>query len=106
MNNKFKKGLLLGGLLAAAAVLGFSMTKKGQQLSAELEDALKELTLDVKNRLAELEDVTKEKFDELVATVAAEYAEKKALAVDAKDALVAALQEKWTEMEDAYLNHK
>lgn len=106
MENKFKKGLILGGLLGAAALVGLSMTKKGQQLGEDLQDALKDLTKEVKKRLSDLEDVTKEKFDELVVIIADEYAEKKKMAVDAKNSLIEALQDKWAEMEDAYKNSK
>ena len=53
-----------------------------------------------------MEDVTKEKFDEAVVSVVEKYAEKKKMAFDAKDALVTALQAKWSEMEEEYLTEK
>ncbi len=30
MENKFKKGIILGGILAAGAVIGLAFTKEGQ----------------------------------------------------------------------------
>lgn len=104
MENKFKKGLLLGGLLAAGALVGLSMTQKGQELTEELKAELKILTKKLKKRLADLEDISKEKYNELVTTVVQEYAEKKTLAKDAEKKIMTALQKKWDEMEEAYRN--
>ena len=106
MENKFRKGLILGGLLAAAAAVGFVMSEKGQELSEELQKDLKTLAKQLKRKLHQLEDVTKENFDELVSTVVEEYAEKKELAGDAKKALTTSLQSKWHEMEEEYLVEK
>jgi len=102
MENKLRKGLILGGLLAVGAAVGFAMSEKGQELSEELQKDLKILAKQLKRKLHQLEDVTKEKFDELVDTVVAEYTEKKELASDAKKALTAVLQSKWPEMEEEY----
>lgn len=102
MENKFRKGLILGGLLAVAAAVGFAMSEKGQELSEDLQKDLKTLAKQLKRKLHQLEDVTKENFDELVGTVVEEYAEKKELASDAKKALTTALQSKWHEMEEEY----
>jgi len=102
MENKLRKGLILGGLLAVGAAVGFAMSEKGQELSEELQKDLKTLAKQLKRKLHQLEDVTKEKFDELVDTVVAEYTEKKELASDAKKALTAVLQSKWPEMEEEY----
>ncbi|HCW32727.1 MAG: hypothetical protein UT36_C0009G0029 [Candidatus Peregrinibacteria bacterium GW2011_GWF2_39_17] len=106
MENKFKKGLILGGLLTAAAVLGFAMSHEGQELTEELQKDLKNLAKQLKKSLHKLEDITKEGFDESVATVVEEYAKKKELASDAKKALINALQSKWHEMEEEYLAEK
>ena len=106
MENKFKKGLILGGLLAASAAVGFAMTKQGQELTEELQKDIKTLAKHLKTSLHELEDVTKEKFDELVATVVEEFAKKKQLASDVKNSLIAALQAKWHEMEVEYMNER
>lgn len=106
MENKFKKGLILGGLLAAAATLGFAMSKQGQELTEELQKDLKTLAKHLKKDLHRLQDVTKEKFDELATTVVEEYSKKKELAGDAKKSLVTALKTKWNEMEEEYLAEK
>lgn len=106
MENKFKKGLILGGLLAVGTAVGFAMSKKGQQLTEELQKDLKILAKHLKKNLHQLEDVTKESFDELINTVVEEYAKKKELASDVKKTLVSALQEKWHEMEEEYLIEK
>ena len=102
MENKFKKGLILGGLLAAGAVLGLAMTNQGKKLTEDLQGDLKNLAKKLKKNLSQLEDVTKDTFNELVTTVVDEYAKKKALATDAKNKLTTALQSKWREMEEEY----
>ncbi|OGH88521.1 MAG: hypothetical protein A3J93_04635 [Candidatus Magasanikbacteria bacterium RIFOXYC2_FULL_42_28] len=106
MKNKFKKGLILGGLLAVGAAAKFVMSKEGQDLTEDLQKDLKTLAKHLKSNLHELEDVTKERYDELVAGVVEEYAKNKELIGDAKDKLVTALQDKWQEMEEAYLEEE
>lgn len=106
MENKFKKGLILGGILAAGAALVFSMTKEGQQLTEELQKDLKDLTKLLKKSLNKLEDITKESFDDLVTTVVIEYAKKKELAIDAQKKLINALQATWQEVEKEYQSGK
>ncbi|OGH95033.1 MAG: hypothetical protein A2538_05120 [Candidatus Magasanikbacteria bacterium RIFOXYD2_FULL_41_14] len=106
MKNKFKKGLILGGLLAVGAAAKFVMSKEGQDLTEDLQKDLKTLAKHLKSNLHELEDVTKERYNELVAGVVEEYAKNKELIGDAKDKLVTALQDKWQEMEEAYLEEE
>lgn len=106
MENKFKKGLILGGLLAVGAAIGFALTKEGQELTEELQKDLKTLAKHLKKNLGQLEDVTKKNFNELAAKVVDEYTEKHELAADAKKALTSALRAKWHEMEEEYLAEK
>lgn len=103
MENKFKKGLILGGLLAVGAALGFAMSKEGKELTEDLQKDLKTLVKHLKKSLHDLQDITKESFNELVIVAVEEYAKEKELANDAKEALVRALQAKWEEMEAEYL---
>lgn len=106
MENKFKKGLILGGLLAVGAVVGFAMTDEGKELTEELQKDLKTLAKHLKANLHNLEDVTKENFDDMVKVLVDKYTEKKELAEDAKEALIKALQSKWKEMEKEYSTKK
>ena len=108
MENRFKKGLILGGILAAVAgaVAGFAMTKEGQELTEELQKDLAVLAKHLRKNLHQLEDVTKEGFDQAVTTVVEEYAKKKDLAMETKDALIKALESKWHEMEAEYSSDK
>lgn len=103
MENKFKKGLILGGLLAVGAAVGFAMTKEEPGLTEELQKDLKTLSKHLKANLHQLEDINKEKFDDLTMAVVNEYAKKKELASDVKKTLITALQAKWHEMEKEYL---
>ncbi len=105
MENKFKKGIVLGGILAAAGIVfGLTRTKKGQELTEEMQADLKALAKKLKKQLGQLEDITKEKYEEVVEQVTEVYAKKKELAVDAKDTLMNALKEKWGEAEEEYEN--
>jgi gas vesicle protein len=106
MENIFKKGLILGGLLAVGSAIGFAMTKEGQELTEELQKDLKVLAKHLKKNLHQMKDVTKESFDGLVTATVEEFAKKKELASDAKKALITALQAKWHEMEEEYLAEK
>ncbi len=106
MENKFKKGLILGGLLAVGAAVGFAMTKEGHELTEDLQADLKTLAKHLKKNLHTLQDATKENYNELVDKVVEEYAKKKELAHDAKKALITALRAKWHEMEEEYLAEK
>ncbi|MFA6304385.1 MAG: hypothetical protein WCV73_02430 [Patescibacteria group bacterium] len=106
MENKFKKGLILGGLLAVGAAIGFALTKEGQELTEELQKDVKTLAKHLKKNLGDLEDVTKENFNELVDNLVEEYAAKHELAAEAKISLIKALQAKWHEMEEEYLSEQ
>lgn len=102
MDNIFKKGLILGGVLATAAALGFAMTKEGHHLSKEAQKDLRDLAHRLKRNLHRYEDVSKEKFDAAVTALVEGYADKKELAGETKRSLISALQAKWHEMEKVY----
>ncbi len=106
MENKFKKGLILGGLLAVGAAVGFAFTKPGQELLENVQDDAKMLAKKIKKALHKMEDVTKETYDNLVETVVEEYATKKELAIDVKNALVDTLRREWHAMEEQYQDLK
>ncbi|MEI6510444.1 MAG: hypothetical protein WCO25_00190 [Candidatus Uhrbacteria bacterium] len=102
MGNVFKKGMILGGILAAVATVGFAMSKPGQELSEDLQKDIKTLAKDIKKRLHKLQDVTKEAYDETVVAVVKEYAAQKQMASDAQQHLTAALEAMWNETEAQY----
>lgn len=102
MKNVFKKGLILGGLLSAAALVGFATSPKGQEMAEDMKKELKPLVKQLKKSLHGVEDITKETFNELSAQIVAEYAKTKALAEEKKQALTLALQDTWNQMEQAY----
>ncbi len=104
MNNIFKKGMILGGILAAGAVVGLTMTKGGKQLTEELQKDAKALTKILKKDLHRMQDVTQDSYDELVSTVVEEYAQKKQLMSEAKNDLISALRSSWSDMEQEYMS--
>ena len=106
MENKFKKGLILGGLLAVGTAVGLAISKERKGLVEESKKELKTLAKLVKNSLSELEDISKEKYDKLVTDVVEEYTKTKQMARDSKKALVHALKERWYEMENEYGEEK
>jgi uncharacterized protein YicC (UPF0701 family) len=107
MKNTFKKGLILGGLLAVGGAIGFAMTREGKELGDDLQKDLKSLAKHLKKALHNVEDVTKEKYDALVERIVDEYVKEKKHAIDAKDHLLKALKENWVEMEAEYnADHK
>ena len=102
MKNTFKKGLILGGLLAIGSVVGLAMSKDGKKLAKEIGDDTQMLIKNLKKNLGNLEDITKKSFNDAVKVVVDEYAEKKELAKKAKDSLVTMLQGHWEDMEKEY----
>jgi hypothetical protein len=48
------------------------------------------------------EELTKDKYDEIVDMAVEEYAKKKQMAMDAKETLVEALKDKWDELQEDY----
>lgn len=106
MASIFKKGLILGGLLAVGAAVGLAMSDKGQQLSEDVQKDLKTLAKQLKKRLHTLEDITEESFDELVSTVVDEFAKQNEIAEEVKATLVKSLKAMWNEMEAVVLAEK
>jgi len=106
MENKFKKGLILGGILAVGAVVGFIINNGGKEMSEQVQKDLKTIAKLLKKDLSKLEDVTKENFYDLVTKVIEEYSKKKELLEDDKKVITDALKNKWHEMEVEYLVYK
>ncbi|MEK7623995.1 MAG: hypothetical protein AAB408_05030 [Patescibacteria group bacterium] len=101
-NNLFKKGLILGGLLAAGAAVSLAMTKEGRKLTASVQKDLKMLTQNLKKNLANLKDVTQENFEAMVDEVVTEYAREKKLASEVQQTLRRTLKRRWQEMQEEY----
>lgn len=99
MPNIFKKGLILGGLLAVGAAVGFALSDKGQELTEDIQKDLKTLAKKLKKRLSTLEDITEDSFNELVAAVVGEFAKQHDLLDDVKSTLSKSLKSMWKEME-------
>lgn len=98
----FKKGIIIGGLLATAAALGYAMSKEGRELTKELKEDLKPLVRRLKKNINKLQDVTKEELDGLVDSLVDEYAKKKEISDDSKRTLVQTLKSRWYDMDKEY----
>ena len=95
---RFKKGLILGGLLGAAA-MWLGKTPEGKEFRAKLAAHLDPLFAELKTSLKQLEGPTREMYEALVERAVAEYASKRELALEMKQALIKNLKKKWKEVE-------
>lgn len=100
MENKFIKGLILGGLLTAAAILGFKIKKEGWGYTKKFKEGFKPMAKHFKENFGKLHDVSKEDFDKLVTTLVEEYTKKKEISDDSKKTLITALKSKWDEIKN------
>lgn len=101
MENKFRKGLILGGILTVATVLGVTMSsKEWKEISEDLNEDLKSIVNKLKKSLHKLEDVTKVDYYKLVETLVEDFSKTKEITKEAKDSLISALNNKWNEMEE------
>ena len=100
---KFKKGLVIGGVLGAG-LMWLNATVKGKEYRAKILAHLEPLYSELKTSIMKLEGPTKEMWDALVERAVEEYAAKKELAVDVKNNLVRELSKKWDELEKEIRN--
>lgn len=100
MENKYTKGLILGGLLIVAAAVAYGMSKEGRRLTKKIKDDFKPMAAHFKKNLGKLRDITKDDFDELVTNLVEEYAEKKDISNDSKKKIVNVLKSKWREIKN------
>ena len=95
---KFNKGLILGGAMGAF-LMWLNATTKGKEMRAKLTTHLEPLYGQLKESILQLEGPTKEMYNALVERAVEEYAGKKELAIEMKNALVKQLKKKWCELE-------
>ncbi len=102
MDNTFKKGLLVGGIVSAV-LLAFSQSKKGQELKERLKTNIEEVYGELEKKMQDLGESTKEVYDRAVEAVVTAYSEKKNLADDAKEYLSKELKDRWNDVQLFYL---
>lgn len=95
---RFKKGLVVGGLLGAG-LMWLNATVKGKEYRAKILAHLDPLYNELKESIKKLEGPTKEMWDALVERAVEEYGAKKELAMDIKNNLIKELQKKWENLE-------
>lgn len=100
---RFKKGLVLGGLLGAG-LMWLNATVKGKEYRAKIMAHLEPLYNELKVSIKKLEGPTREMWDALVERAVEEYAAKKELAIEVKNNLVKELQKRWDNLEDEIRN--
>lgn len=94
---RFKKGVVLGGIIGAA-LMWLNATTKGKEYRAKIATHLEPLYNELKESIKKLEGPTKEMWDALVARAVEEYAVKKELAADMKTNLVRELEKRWEKL--------
>ena len=95
---RFKKGLVLGGIIGAA-MMWLNATTKGKEYRAKIAAHLDPLYNELKESIKKLEGPTEEMWDALVQRAVEEYASRKELAMDVKNNLVRELRKKWKKLE-------
>lgn len=95
---KFKKGLIIGGLLGAA-LTWLNVTPKGKELRDKILLHSDALYKELRESLKQLEGPTREMYDALVERAVAEYGQKKELASDMKTMVVKELKKRWEKIE-------
>lgn len=95
---KFKKGLLIGGLLGAVFTW-LNVTPKGKEYRDKLLGHTDALYNQLKENIKQLEGPTKEMYEALVERAVAEYADKKEIAMDMKGKLIKELKKKWNSIQ-------
>jgi hypothetical protein len=105
MTRTLKKTAVISGMVGTALFM-FLQTKKGQQIKNQLKDNLDDLYEDVGQKLQNLGDTTKEKYDEIVATLVDQYSQKKMLATGIAVDLTRELQKKWLAFQLYYLYNR
>ncbi|MDD2757763.1 MAG: hypothetical protein PHD72_00095 [Patescibacteria group bacterium] len=100
---RFKKGLVLGGILGAG-LMWLNATVKGKEYRAKILAHLDPLYNELKESIKKLEGPTREMWDALVERAVEEYAAKKEMAMDMKNNLIKELQKKWDNLEKEIRN--
>ena len=95
---RFKKGLVLGGIVGAG-LMWLNATVKGKEYRAKILAHLEPLYNELKSSIMKLEGPTKEMWDALVQRAVEEYAAKKELAMDVKNNLIRELSKRWDKLE-------
>ncbi len=100
---RFKKGLVLGGVLGAG-LMWLNATVKGKEYRAKLIAHIEPLYSELRESIKKLEGPTREMWNALVERAVEEYSAKKELAIDIKNNLIKELQKKWEGLEKEIRN--
>lgn len=102
MSTSKKSSYLIGAGVAAAVVAGvvgfLTKTKKGQQIAKKGYKEMVELGRMVAHRAEHVRNMTKQRYEELVDDVVAEYERKKKLTKDAAAELATELKKEWNKV--------
>lgn len=98
---RFKKGLVLGGLLGAGLVW-LNATKKGKQVRDQVIDYAAEIFADVKKRILESETwdtMSKSKYARIIEDAVNAYSKRKGLAENVSNMIKKLLAAQWKNLE-------
>lgn len=105
MTSTLKRTAVAGGFLGLA-LLALLKTKKGQEIKKRLHHNFDDLYQEVGQKLQDLGDTTREKYNETVERLVREYSQKKMLATEVAVDLTRELQKKWLTFQLYYLYNK
>ncbi len=94
----FGAGLLAGAMLGVAAGL-FLQSKKGKQMTKEMQKKANKLQIKLMKELKEAKHLTKEKFEELVDKMMAYYVQTKEVAKTEIPAIRSYLVKSWSQIQ-------
>src|SRR3989344_7651710 len=98
---KFKKGLLLGGIIGAGATL-MSTTKKGKAISEQLLDNAAEVYIELQEKISKSKtwkDMKKKDFVVMAEELMDKYAIKNGLAEKTKKTLIKLVSTQWDNLQ-------
>ena len=100
----FIEGIAVGAV--AGAIAGLLLApKSGQQMRDNIKEDLMEVKDQIVERLGKLEDLTQEKYDEVVKAVLAEYSASKKITADEAKELEAKLRDNYEAIKKTVHEH-
>jgi gas vesicle protein len=104
-DKNFKKGFVIGSLFGGALV-AFGMSKKGKELREKAMDYSQELYGELRKKMIEWGEMSKDAYEDMVKRAVDEFARRKGMAIEMKNALVERLKERFDDLQTDLLLRK
>lgn len=96
--SKYVTGASIAAAVAAGVVAFLTQTKKGKALAAKGREHASDLSKAVAHRMESMRAMTKEKYEETIDEVVADYLKKKKITKEAAKDLAAELKKEWQQV--------